>query len=303
MKITGTFLDEISHDIPHQNWGEKEWERDFIAMKEMGIDTVILIRCGHRKFITYPSQVLINKLNCYRPPVDLVELFLNLSDKYNMDFYFGLYDSGVFLRNGEYEKELEISRFVAEEVWQKYGHHKSFKGWYLNWEVSRRVLGITELYYHQGKFVKELSNNLKTMISPFIGGIKIFPDNPTTLEAHERDWDSIMGTISGAVDIVAFQDGQCTYDELADYLIINSKLARKHGLTCWTNCESFDRDMPWNFPPIKWEKMLLKLEAAKKAGVDKAITFEFSHFMSPNSMFPSAKGLYERYMEHFGINQ
>ena len=21
MKITGTFLDEISHDIPHQNWG------------------------------------------------------------------------------------------------------------------------------------------------------------------------------------------------------------------------------------------------------------------------------------------
>ena len=26
MKITGTFLDEISHDIPHQNWGEREWE-------------------------------------------------------------------------------------------------------------------------------------------------------------------------------------------------------------------------------------------------------------------------------------
>lgn len=24
LKITGTFLDEISHDIPHQNWGEKE---------------------------------------------------------------------------------------------------------------------------------------------------------------------------------------------------------------------------------------------------------------------------------------
>ena len=27
LKITGTFLDEISHDIPHQNWGEKEWDR------------------------------------------------------------------------------------------------------------------------------------------------------------------------------------------------------------------------------------------------------------------------------------
>ena len=29
LKITGTFLDEISHDIPHQNWGEKEWDLDF----------------------------------------------------------------------------------------------------------------------------------------------------------------------------------------------------------------------------------------------------------------------------------
>lgn len=29
LPITGTFLDEISHDIPHQNWGEKEWDLDF----------------------------------------------------------------------------------------------------------------------------------------------------------------------------------------------------------------------------------------------------------------------------------
>ena len=29
LKLTGTFIDEISHDIPHQNWGEKEWDQDF----------------------------------------------------------------------------------------------------------------------------------------------------------------------------------------------------------------------------------------------------------------------------------
>ena len=55
LPITGTFLDEISHDIPHQNWGEREWDRDFRYMKAIGIDTVIDIRCGYRKFITYPS--------------------------------------------------------------------------------------------------------------------------------------------------------------------------------------------------------------------------------------------------------
>ena len=61
LRITGTFLDEISHDIPHQNWGEKEWDADFRYMKAIGIDTVIMIRCGYRKFITYPSAYLVEK--------------------------------------------------------------------------------------------------------------------------------------------------------------------------------------------------------------------------------------------------
>ena len=43
LKITGTFLDEISHDIPHQNWGVKEWDMDFQHMKAIWIDTIIII--------------------------------------------------------------------------------------------------------------------------------------------------------------------------------------------------------------------------------------------------------------------
>ena len=60
MRIKGTFLDEISHDIPHQNWGEAEWDRDFGYMREAGIDTVILIRCGYRRWQTFPR-------GCSRP--------------------------------------------------------------------------------------------------------------------------------------------------------------------------------------------------------------------------------------------
>lgn len=35
-------------------------------------------------------------------------------------------------------------------------------------------------------------------------------------------------------------------------------------MKCWTNIESFDRDMPIRFLPIKWEKLLLKLDAARR---------------------------------------
>jgi hypothetical protein len=50
--------------------------------------------------------------------------------------------------------------------------------------------------------------------------------------------------------------------------------------------------------PIKFEKLRLKLEAARKAGYDKAITFEFSHFMSPQSAYQQAAHLYQRYQEY-----
>ena len=84
MLLTGTFLDEISHDIPHQNWGRTEWDADFAAMKAIGIDTVILIRSGHKRWLTYPSEVLIKRESCYRPPVDLVDMFLSLAGKYGL---------------------------------------------------------------------------------------------------------------------------------------------------------------------------------------------------------------------------
>lgn len=106
MRITGTFLDEISHDIPHQNWGEREWDRDFRYMKAIGIDTVILIRSGYRKFITYPSPYLLGQ-GCYMPSVDLVDMYLRLAEKYGMKFYFGLYDSGKYWDTHDMSHEVE----------------------------------------------------------------------------------------------------------------------------------------------------------------------------------------------------
>ena len=58
LPITGTFLDEISHDIPNFNWGEEEWDREFAAMKRTGIDMATVIRCGSARWTMYPSAVL-----------------------------------------------------------------------------------------------------------------------------------------------------------------------------------------------------------------------------------------------------
>lgn len=306
MKITGTFLDEISHDIPHQNWGAAEWRKDFEHMKAVGIDTVILIRSGYRKFLTYPSVYLIKEHQCYQPPADLVELFLQLADELGMQFYFGLYDSGKYWDTGDMQHEIDCNRYVIDEVWRKYGHHRSFKGWYLSMEISRDTRNAVEAFRTLGLQCKGVSDGLPTFISPWIDGKKavmaasasLTREEAVSLQQHEMEWREIFSGIQGAVDAVAFQDGHIDYHELDDFFAINKRLADTYGLQCWTNAESFDRDMPIKFLPIKFEKLRLKLEAARRAGYDKAITFEFSHFMSPQSAYQQAGHLYNRYQEY-----
>jgi hypothetical protein len=306
MKITGTFIDEISHDIPHQNWGPQEWEKDFQFMKAAGIDTVIVIRCGYRKFLTYPSEYLINHHHCYQPPIDLIQLYLKLADQYGMSLYFGLYDSGAYWDTGNLQSEIDINFYVIDEVWRKYGHFKSFKGWYLSTEISRKTKGAIEAFNNLGKMCKEVSENLPVFISPWIDGKKavlaasanLSKEDAISIKQHEIEWDEIFYGIHKNIDAVAFQDGHIDYHELESFFSVNKKMADKYGIACWTNAESFDRDMPIKFLPIKFEKLKLKLEAAAKVGYDKAITFEFSHFMSPQSSYIQAHHLYNRYLEY-----
>jgi len=310
MRITGTFIDEISHDIPHQNWGEEEWDRDFMSMSGIGIDTVILIRCGYRRWLTYPSSVLTEREGCYRPSLDLVRLFLDLAGRHGMTFYFGTYDSGRDWQEGAARREVDLNLRVIDEVWARYGEHPAFGGWYLSQECSRRTRPVVGLYARMGGHCKAVSGDLPVFISPWMDGIKSVSSRESavqktggvTLAQHEREWDEIIEGISGSVDIVAFQDGHVDYHELPDFLAVNRSLADRHGLASWSNCESFDRDMPIKFLPIKFDKLLTKLEAARVVGVDKVITFEFSHFMSPHSSYLQARGLFNRYCEHFGID-
>ena len=304
--IKGTFLDEISHDISHQNWGKKEWSLDFKHMKSIGIDKVILIRSGYKNWITYPSKVLVLEEKVIAPYTDLVALFLRLSEENKMDFYFGLYDSGKYWTSGAYEKEISLNCKVIDEVWERYGNCKAFKGWYLSQECNKNIGGIIDLYAHLGQYCKQVSGGLKVLISPYIDGVKNISQYTTqshreqsiTLDEHFKIWENIFKGIRESVDIVAFQDGHVDYDQLEDFIRVNKSLADLNQLTSWINSETFDRDMPIKFLPIKWDKLRYKLETAAQVGISEAITFEFSHFMSPQSAYPQAGHLYRRYQEY-----
>ncbi|MBE6378200.1 MAG: DUF4434 domain-containing protein, partial [Lentisphaerae bacterium] len=280
MRITGTFLDEISHDIPHQNWGREEWEHDFQAMKAFGINTVILIRCGWKRWMTYPSAVLMKEKNGFEPPVDLIGMFLDLAEKYGMDFYCGSYDSGIPWWRPEYDAapDIEIMSKVCNEIIDRYGERKAFKGWYFSQEIDNKNSKVAGIYRALSAVVKARMPEAKIMISPSILGANAYNENMEKLgvtiapEQHEAEWKENMEQLKGVVDIVAFQDGLVEIELLPTFLEINKRLCDENGIECWSNVESFDRDMPIDFLPIKWEKLRLKLKAAEEAGLSNAIT-------------------------------
>lgn len=116
-------------------------------------------------------------------------------------------------------------------------------------------------------------------------------------EEHGHIWEEVFSRYEGLVNYCAFQDGTVYEGQLSTFLQWCAQGAAAHGIELWTNVETFDRDMPIDFLPLEWRKLVNKLAVAEPY-VRKAITFEFPHFMSPNSMWPSARSLFDRYMEY-----
>jgi hypothetical protein len=296
LRLTGTFLDEITHDIPSQNWGETEWRQEFELYSKIGIDTVIIIRAGYRNRCIFAAKSIPDLLPVYQ---DLGELFFKLADEYGLNVFFGLYDSGVYWLRRSWWKEVELNHAFIDEVAQRYGHHASFKGWYMCHETGRNDAHIIEIFNSLGPRCKELLDR-PVLISPYPQGAKQMGEAAFTLEESFDHWDRIFASCKGSFDICAFQDGQIHYQELPAFVKGIGDLGSKYGVTIWSNLETFDRDMPIRFPPADWRNVRFKMEAASVVA-EKLITFEFPHFMSPHSCYPAAHNLFRRYAEHFGI--
>ena len=297
-RISGTFLDEITHDIPSQNWGRAEWRAEFEMYSQIGIDTVIIIRAGYRNRCIFQAKSLPDLLPVYE---DLGRTFFDLAEEFGIGVIFGIYDSGFHWHRHSWWKEVEANKPFIDEVAARYGDSSAFCGWYVCHETGRNDTHIVELFNHLSQHCKA-ALNLPVLISPFPQGAKQFSGSSAlTLDESFDHWDRILADTRGSVDVCAFQDGQIHYQELPRFLEGIAHLGAAHGVRIWSNLESFDRDMPIKFPPADWRNLRFKLESAA-AVAEKIVTFEFPHFMSPRSCYPAAHNLFRRYSEYVGFD-
>lgn len=292
--ITSTFIDEITYDITPQNWNDEDWKRDIQNMKNAGIDTLVIMRGVFYDKILYPSKHFKDKKMDYK---DFIELVLAEADKKNMDVYVGLYISNLTWNDGDYQTEINENEYYVDEILERYGHHKSFIGWYLPHEVGHNNYNFVPVTVGLIEILKRKTPEKKIFMSPFYRDKEIdYPEPTLTPDETYIEWDEMFEAFGKDIDCCAFQDGTSSLKNLENYMIVTKKLCDKYNIEMWSNVETFKRVD--GFPPLDFETLSKKIEIAKKY-CKKLITFEFSHFLSPQSMYEDARKLSKQYLEFY----
>lgn len=292
--ITGTFIDEITFDIPSSNWSREQWTKDLDYMQEIGIDTVIFIRGGYQDKSVFPSKVLGTPY-----ADDLAGLIFDETSKRDMKVIFGAYISNGDWNRGDYATELKINKEFINEVYERYGEYPSFNGWYIPHEVTRDVLNITEIMSGLSAMCKDKTPDKKVMMSPiFRGQLTGMSCDYFTPERQADEWDRMFTKAGKDVDICAFQDGSAPTRLMEAYYTKMREVCKKHNVEHWVNAETFERDVRNVLYPIPFQELRRRLDMHQKYA-DKIITFEFSHFLSPQSIYPSARNLNNLYKDFY----
>lgn len=291
--ITATFIDEITYDIPSSNWSQKNWKNDLDNMKSIGIDTIVLIRGGFEDKTIFPSRVI----GTAGTP-DFAGFILEEAEKRDMAVFFGLYVTNLEWNCGDWISEIKTNKAFIDEIWERYGDCPAFKGWYIPQECERERLNFSEILRGLSALCKDKAPDKKVLISPFFY-TPITADNGgfSPRQTYE-EWDKLFSYGGNDIDICAFQDGTVALRDMREYFTATKAVCEKHGIEHWVNLELFERDVRSMYYPIPFTQLVPKLELHKEYA-EKILCFEYSHFLSSQSIFPSARNLNKLYCEKY----
>ena len=100
------------------------------------------------------------------------------------------------------------------------------------------------------------------------------------------------------VSYIKSWEGNLSSEEIG-YFAKMEEVCKKYDIELWANTETFERDVRKQFYPIPFDLLRAKIDMLTPY-VKKFITFEFSHFLSPQSIYLSARNLNNLYKDYYG---
>lgn len=278
LRLDGTF-------IQYQSWMKtldaSAWQKELETMQRARLRLLFVQWLQYNQTRFFPNSSETN---------DATEVILSFADQQGMQVFLGLtMDDGWWSKSNDasyLQATAETSGKVADEIWQRYGKHPSFAGWYLpqeTWDGSYTDAQTTTLrsfFRRVSDHCKQLSGGKPVAFAPFFSG-SVTPD---TMEIFYKKF------LNGAgLDILMLQDGVGAHgwdsevaDRVAPYFRAVRNACLTTGVAFWSDLESFHlaNADPLRFTPAGIGRLCEQL-AVEAPFVQHAITFDFFHYLSP----------------------
>ncbi|MCX7018097.1 MAG: DUF4434 domain-containing protein [bacterium] len=203
--ISGSWF-EFQHffDVEGKYWNAEcarfsgaDWRIKISEIAQIGITQLVLMNVACHNKAYYDTGIFPKfPLGCEDP----VEAVLGAADEFGMSFFVGLgyftpANSPLWMINepADVKRRLQAMNEIAE----RYGHHKSFTGWYWPHEASiwsRLKEGFLQYVNTCSAEARKLTPGKRILIAPY-GTRTVVPDDEYVRQLEQLD-----------VDVVAYQD-------------------------------------------------------------------------------------------------
>jgi hypothetical protein len=316
--IHGTFLNFYRDLTPEL------WKLEFQNMKDIDINTVVLLSVGHLRSdsndssgfglapdgLLYPSNYLSP---AERPTADRLEMVLSLADRQGMNVYLGSLQTETDWTDGkEFAVLRAYNRLIAAEIIERYGRHPSFQGWYFTQEMWMNWVK----YYSVQAGSKSAASYYGTMLmAGWVADMKSIDARklttasvvvketghgvmPGLTPAELRQWTTSFVETTN-LDILMPQDGAGAQagappvDDLPSYFSAMAAAIQAAGTNTalWSTLETFTADIQPNgeqYPPANIARIQNQISQVSPY-VSGYISWIFGDDMSPQATYYPAE--------------
>jgi hypothetical protein len=277
----------------------EQWDAKVKEIADAGLDCLVLMSTSlyYRSF--FPTKIYPQwTLNCPDP----LEAVLSAADKYGVQFFIGggfygdWQNANIFADPVATKQRLQ----AIEEIAGRFGHHRSFCGWYwpdeamINRHYSEEFIQYVNTC---SKLARQLTPKARIMIAPY----------GTRVAVPDDEYVRQLGSLD--VDIIAYQDevgvGKSTTDETsAFYEGLRKAHDRAQRAAIWADVEIFQFEgarYKSALLPAPFQRVLRQLEAVSP-WVEKILVYQYQGMMNkPDSAAfcgaPESAELYTDYMK------
>ena len=280
-----------------------QWRRKIFEMHEIGMEYLVMMGVALDGKPFYPSQIAPQiPMGCEDP----LEAVLAAADECGIKFFVSndYWGPDLDARRMMTDRELGKKRNQSmEEIYKKYGHHKSFYGWYFpneSWLDPYFCDFVIPYVNECAQVAKSLNANCVNIIAPY------------NIKKEKCDDYFVRQLEQLNVEIVAYQDGvgvgATRLEDSARYYENLSKAHQKAGRSrIWADMELFyfEQTTHGSLLPADFNNRIIHQMEAISPFVDKILVYQYLGIMNkPQSKAHAGlRGetvrLYNQYMDWY----